>query len=360
MQENDGLESFRRESDASVLCPGREAQFTEQDLALIDALQSSPRAPWAAIGRALGIDATTAARRWERLTTGGLAWVTAYDSARTAAVAFVEVSSEPGAREALSARVCALPWVFGVEEVTGEFDLLLAVGAYRPSELGRAVHHAIGGLDGVRSMRTQLGISLYGEGGDWRIRAMEPAGRAGLGTAGPPSRTPYGVRDSPRRSAQDRALLAALGGDARLGYTALAAATGLGEHVARRGVGRMLRDGDLTLRCDFAHPLAGLPAMVTYRMTVPHRLLRQTGPDLARMGQVRLCASVTGPHNLFVQVLLHSLSAIESFEAQLAEAFPALEIADRAVTTGARKRMGWLLDDYGRAVGRVPLAPPEG
>ncbi|MDR3082583.1 MAG: Lrp/AsnC family transcriptional regulator [Streptomyces sp.] len=338
---------------------GGDVQFTEQDLVLVDALQSAPRAPWSAIGRALGIDATTAARRWQRLTACGLAWVTAYDSAGTAAVAFVEVGSEPGTHEAVSAQACALPWVFSVDETAGEFDLLLSVGAFRAAELGRAVHRALGGLRGVRSMRMQLGVTLFGEGGDWRIRAMEPARRAGLGTSGLPSRTPYAVRNSPRGSAQDQALLTALSGDGRLGYAALAAATGLSEHVARRRVQRMLRDGGMTLRCDFAHPLAGLPMMAIYRMAAPHRLLAQTGQALARLGQVRLCASVTGPHNLLVQVLLHSLSAIDHFEAQLADSFPALEIKNRTITMHTPKRMGRLLDDHGRAVGRVPLAPPE-
>ncbi|MFJ1791823.1 Lrp/AsnC family transcriptional regulator [Kitasatospora griseola] len=347
-----------QDSGAPAHGPGADVQFTEQDLALVDALQSAPRAPWSAVGRALGIDATTAARRWERLTAGGLAWVTAYDSARNGAVGFVEVSSEPGAHQAVSAQACALPWVFSVDETSGEFDLLLSVGALRPADLGRAVHRAVGGLSGVRAMRMQMGVTLFGEGGDWRIRAMEPAGRAGLGTPGVPSRTPYAVRTGTRGSAPDEAILTALSGDGRLGYAALAATTGLSEHVARRGVQRMLRDGDLRLRCDFAHPLAGLRTTAVYRMASPHRLLAQVGQGLTRLSQVRLCASVTGPHNLLVQVLLHSLSDIDQFEAQLAASFPALEIKDRTIVLHTAKRMGWLLDDHGRAVGRVPLTPP--
>ncbi|WP_241196675.1 AsnC family protein, partial [Streptomyces sp. ADI95-17] len=46
---------------------GEGEHFSELDLALVDALQAAPRAPWSRIGRALGVDATTAARRWERL-----------------------------------------------------------------------------------------------------------------------------------------------------------------------------------------------------------------------------------------------------------------------------------------------------
>ncbi|WP_415950130.1 Lrp/AsnC family transcriptional regulator [Streptomyces sp. KLOTTS4A1] len=339
--------------------PGAGVAFSEQDLALIDALQSAPRAPWSRIGRALGVDATTATRRWERLRSAGLAWATAYDSARAATVAFVEVRCRPGRMEEVSVAAAGLPWVFSVYETAGDFDLLLSVAAADPLRLSRSVHRVIGGLPGVRSLRIRLGITLYGEGGDWRIRALEPAGRAALPAAPVPSRTAYGARGLRRLSPEDQALLDALGADCRLGYTALAAATGMGEHTARRRVQRMLKDGDITLRCDLALPLAGLPTVVVYRASVPHARLEATGAALARLEQVRLCASVSGPHSLHLQVLLHGLGGVDAFEAVLADRFPAVEVRDRTITVHTVKRMGWLLDDKGRATGRVTPAPPE-
>ncbi|MEU7070162.1 Lrp/AsnC family transcriptional regulator [Streptomyces narbonensis] len=333
--------------------------FSELDLALIDALQAAPRAPWTRIGRALGVDATTAARRFERLRAGGLAWVTAYDAAKTATVAYVEVRCRPRAFDRVSAAVTALPWVFGVDETAGDFDLFLSVAAPDLPSLGRAVHGGIGGLRGVRSTRTRLGITLYGEGRDWRMRAMNPAERAGLG--GPPGPRPrsYSTHLHDRPGPQDQALLSALGGDGRLGYAELGARTGMSEHTARRRLQRMIRDGDISLRCDLAHPLAGLSTMVVYRTSVPHALLEQTGNALARLEQVRMCVSVSGPYNLLVLVWLHGLGAVDPFEALLAERFPALEVRDRTVSLFSRKRMGWLLDEQGRAEGRVPLGLPE-
>ncbi|MEK0100560.1 AsnC family protein, partial [Streptomyces sp. A475] len=56
---------------------GETETFEETDLALVDALQTDPRAPWSRIGPAVGVDATTAARRGARLERAGLAWVTA-------------------------------------------------------------------------------------------------------------------------------------------------------------------------------------------------------------------------------------------------------------------------------------------
>ncbi|WP_344333139.1 hypothetical protein [Kitasatospora putterlickiae] len=57
-------------------------------------------------------------------------------------------------------------------------------------------------------------------------------------------------------------------------------------------------------------------------------------------------------------VWLHGLHAVDPFEAVLAERFPLLEVRDRTVVLRSPKRMGWLLDDAGRATRRVPLALP--
>ncbi|MEV0171996.1 Lrp/AsnC family transcriptional regulator [Streptomyces sp. NPDC050803] len=347
-----------QESGGEARLDGGPVEFTEQDFVLLDALQAAPRAPWSRIGRALGVDATTAARRWERLRAGGLAWVTAYDAAKGSVVAFVEVSCRPNALEAVSAAACALPWVFSVDETAGNHDLLLSVAAADAYSLGRAVRRSIGGIKGVRRARIRFGIRLYSEGGDWRIRALDAAGRDELGAPLPPRPTSYATRGRPGMSAEDELLITALGEDGRLGWASLGARTGLGEYTARRRVQRMLREGAVTLRCDFAQPLAGLPTGVFYRMTVPHAQQDETACALARLPQVRLCAAVSGPYDLLVQVLLPGMEGIHAFETLLGERFPALETRDRTVLLHTPKRMGWLLDERGRAVGRRPLAPP--
>ncbi|MEU9866058.1 Lrp/AsnC family transcriptional regulator [Streptomyces sp. NPDC047971] len=358
---NDEARKVPESSSATALTPdsgtdGPDLGFSELDLALIDALQAAPRAPWSRIGRALGVDPTTAARRWERLRASGLAWITAYHSAGTTAVAYVEVRCRPGCLEEVSAAAAALPWVFSVDETAGDFDLFLSVAAPDLPALGRSVDRVIGGLPGVRSTRTRLSITLYGEGRDWRMRAMEPAERAALSTSPRTrGRVVHDTRAYDRLSPEDRALIAALGGDGRLGYTELGAMTGMSEHTARRRVQRMTREGAITIRCDLAHPLAGLPTMVVYRARVPHPHLEATGSALARMDQVRMCVSVSGPHNLLVLVWLHGLDGIDPFEALLAERFPALEVKDRTVALHTPKRMGRILDARGRAIGRVPL-----
>ncbi|WP_078868317.1 Lrp/AsnC family transcriptional regulator [Streptomyces sp. NRRL F-5727] len=338
---------------------GTQPRFSELDLALVDALQAAPRAPWSQIGRALGVDATTVARRWERLRVNGLAWVTAYGAPKWITVAYVEVRCRPRALEAVSLALAGMPWVFSVDETAGDFDLLASVNAADLPSLGRSVHGLIGGLKGVRSTRTRLGITLYSEGGDWRMRAMEPAGHAELAAPRAPGATVYSALTHHPPAPDDQALLAALGADGRLSYTELGAKAGMSEHTARRRLQRLVRDGDITLRCDLAHSLAGLSTVVLYRAAVPHTHLAAVGHALSRLEEVRLAVSVSGSDNLLVMVWLRGLHAVDPFEALLAERFPLLRVNDRTVVLRSRKRMGRLLDPAGRATGHVPFAMPR-
>ncbi|MFJ3669739.1 AsnC family transcriptional regulator [Streptomyces sp. NPDC090106] len=329
--------------------------LTELDLALFDALQTSPRAPWPRIGRALGVDGTTAARRWERLRRAGLAWITAHEGVGTATVGYARVRCAPRHAASVSAAVARLPWVFGVDETDGDHDLALALLATDLPALGRAVREEIGGLRGVRAVRTAVGITQYGESSSWRTRAMDSSGRAELPQPRPAGPYSFSARTHDRRPPEEQALLSALAEDGRLPWTELAARTGTGEHTARRRVQRMIRDGDVVLRCDLAHRLAGLPAVLIYRAAVPHAGLARTGNALARLEQVRMCASVSGPDNLLFVPWLHGLDAVGPFDELLAARFPDVEVRERTVVLHSVKRMGRLLDPWGRATGQVPV-----
>ncbi|WP_254716479.1 AsnC family protein [Actinomadura sp. WMMB 499] len=70
----------------------------ELDHQLVTALQTAPRADWRRIGAALGVDGSTAARRWARLSGAGLAWLACYPVAVewvNPVVAFIEIDCSP-------------------------------------------------------------------------------------------------------------------------------------------------------------------------------------------------------------------------------------------------------------------------
>ncbi|MEU8825225.1 Lrp/AsnC family transcriptional regulator [Streptomyces sp. NPDC048636] len=332
--------------------------FSELDLALVDALQTGPRAPWSRIGRVLGVDPTTASRRWERMRDAGLAWITTHSSTKTITLAHVEVRCRSRYLASVSAAVARLPWVISVDETAGDFDFYLGVAATDLATLGRSVRETIGGLRGVRALRVSVGITHYSEGSQWRTRAMAPGARAAL--LSPPSSSRFAFSSQPYDllASGDRALVSALSGDGRSGYTELAAMTGMSEHTARRRLQRMVREGDIVFRCDLAHRLAGLSTAMIYRASVPHSLLDKTGTALARMEPMRLCISQSGPHNLLMKVWMRGLDAVDQFETLLSDRFPALEVKDRTVVFHSAKRMDRLLDVDGRAIGRVPIQDP--
>ena len=71
-------------------------ELSEEDLALINALQIAPRLSWADAAEVLGVHATTLAARWERLRAAGASWVTAHlmGDPQQMCLAFVDVECE--------------------------------------------------------------------------------------------------------------------------------------------------------------------------------------------------------------------------------------------------------------------------
>lgn len=339
--------------------PADEQRLTEADLALIDALQSAPRAPWSRVGEATGTAASTAARRWERLRRENLAWLTAYESARSVVIAHAEVRCTANEVAANVARLTRLPWVVSVFEVAGEYDLFITVGAVDMPALRRAVRDDVSTLPGVGETRVRLTMAQYGEGGDWRIRALPHADRARLPQRSPSGRISYSATGHDPYPEPDQRLLAVLGRDGRISHRALGRELGVSEQTAARRLRTMLTDGRIALRCDFAHRLAGLTTSVLYRARVPHRDCDEIGTALARLEPVRLSVSVSGEDNLLVHALLHGLSGADAFEASLHDRFPSLRVTARTVVLHTAKRVGWLLDEQERAVSYVPPRSPE-
>ncbi|MFE4675803.1 Lrp/AsnC family transcriptional regulator [Streptomyces sp. NPDC056723] len=320
----------------------------ESDLALIEALQHSPRAPWSQIGPALGVDATSVARRWHRLVGQGLAWLTAYPSASTTSFAYVDVRCRPNTVDEVTRHLCALPQVLSVEEVTGDFDLLLTVAAPTPAALAALVRRDLPTAPGVEATAIHLGLRLYQEGSGWRMRALDRQQRSLLV---PPQRP---TRRSLTGATADAALIAALGRDGRRSHQELARDLGVSEATVRRRLQRLMEARSVHFRCDFAQGAAGWPLTATYRIDLPADRLTAAARALSLMPEVRLCSAVSGTAGFLVIAWLRTTEDVTGFEAHMCEQLPDLRVLDRTVTLITAKRMGRLLDPHGRAVGHVP------
>lgn len=329
----------------------RPSTLEELDLALVNSLQINPRAPWTEIAGALGVDAVTAARRWERLRAGGYAWVTAYPHDESGSGALIEVDCAPGQDRAVAEALAQEPMAATIELTAGGRDLLVTAIAGDYASLTTFVLDRIGVLPGVTSTRAHLVTgSAYAEGSAWRLRSLTRVQQKALVDPRRSGRDPVGP--SP---AQHRALVLALGEDGRTSLTDLAAGLGVSVNTASRRMRRLIDSGSLVLRCDLAPHLSGSPISVTFFASVASEHLNATARDIARFPEIRLCVGVAGPQNLLATAWVASLMDVHLLEVRLARALPYLHIADRSICLRMTKHLGRLLDEQGRARGFVPV-----
>lgn len=325
----------------------------ETDLAIVHALQISPRTSWTLVGNVLGINPVTASRRWERLTEQRLAWVTCLPGPSlwsSHVIAFLELECEPFCLDSLIEELASDQRVASIEVTTGRRDLFLTVFAADLAALGRFVRHRVDELPGVRAVRTVIGTGIYAQGAGWRLDALSPSQQNRLGHDATVPLTGVG-----KEQAGDRELLLACGADGRSSATELARRVGSSPSTVRRRLDRMTRERVISLRCEVANRISGWPVSTTYWCKVAPDVLQRTARSLASLPEVRLCAAVTGEANLLVTAWLRSPGNSQVFESRLAERFPELRFADRAIAISIPKRIGWRLDDSGRAVSAVPV-----
>lgn len=328
------------------------AHLNETDLALVNALQINPRAPWSLIGQALGMGATTAVRRWQRLVAEGSAWMSAYpagDLAHRLGLAFAQVTCAPGRQVEVAQAIAADAHVPTVDYVAGNYDLLAHVAAPGLTEVSDYVVHRLSRVPGVVRTRTLVSPRMFSEGSRWHVRAISPEQRETLraraGQCAPATAF----------TALDRALLLALGEDGRASSSVLALRLGVSASTVRRHVDALLAAGMVRLRCEIARAQSPAPVTVLLLLRVPPDQLETTAHWLGLLPEVRMCAAVSGSANLLVAVWLASSGDAVSMESTLVAKLPRLEIVDRAVVLRPVKLMGRLLDKTGRSAGRVPL-----
>ncbi|HET6704881.1 Lrp/AsnC family transcriptional regulator [Amycolatopsis sp.] len=323
----------------------------EMDLKLVHALQAAPRATWQEIGRSLGVDPGTAARRWQGLVEAGSARVTAYPEVRLWAQdhcnAFIELDLRPTARAHAVEVLSRVPQIASISIVSSGRDLFLTVLTPDLATLSRLVLEKLQQLPGLRGTRTHAVTTVYGEGNHWRLDALSPQQRV----PGPPK-----AGNRPVWNDGYREVLRALG-DGRSPAADIAARTASSGSTVRRRLTEMIGGGLLSLRCEVAQPITGWPVAATFWARVPPNELHRTATALTELPEVRLCAATTGADNLVMTLWLRSLGDVQRLEAELAGKLPALTLTDRAVTLHAAKRMGCLLDAAGRITDVVPIDP---
>ncbi|MGW5128924.1 Lrp/AsnC family transcriptional regulator [Streptomyces sp. NPDC004069] len=331
---------------------------TELDLALVNALQVRPRAPWVELGKVLDVDPVTVARRWERLSDAGMAWVTC--SAGPAAVhgariAYVEVDCLSRAVGEVTRELAHEPSVLSVHHLTGARSLLLAVAYQAPVALSQFVTDRLGGMDGITATRTHLVTEIYGEASLWRLQSLEPAQQRALLTTGQSTRQ-AGVAAT-ELTADERRLIQILAADGRQTFATLAGRTGLSEATVRRRVNRLLAGQRAVLRCEVAQAASGWPYTAVLWADTPARRLEENGRSLAAIPEIRACAALSGPTNLLLFAWLRDIGDLYRLERLVNQRCPDVTVADRTLCLRTFKLLGRLLDEKGHSIGHIPIDP---
>jgi DNA-binding Lrp family transcriptional regulator len=331
--------------------------FTEEEKRLVGALQIAPRAPWATIGEALGVSGITAARRWDRISAEGTAWITAAPGMVRRAeqcVAYVEVDCAPAKRMAVAAELAKHELVLTVEITTGSADILLTIAA---ADLATLSHYLLDHLSytkGVLRTRARVATRLYAEASSWRLvefsddqlRILERSRY---------DETEAGTDEVVDMTADMRRIAGLLTVNGRASFAELAAATGISSTSVRRHVGKLLRSGILNPRTDVAAELSGSPVQVYLWADVSVEGLPEAAHAIMQLRQVRLCATVSSAPSVVLCAWLHTVEEVHRLELAIAKRLPHVRIVDRLVVLRTVKRVGRLVDSQGRAIGVVPI-----
>ncbi|MFE5616265.1 Lrp/AsnC family transcriptional regulator [Streptomyces sp. NPDC056524] len=265
------------------------------DHMVLRALHRNPRAPFAEIGASAGVHERTVARRLERLTATGRVRFTAAlvpEYLGEGVIAEIAVRCAPGRLHETALSLARRPDTRSVEVATGDLEVYAEIAAPDHDTLLTLIDSAIGRLDGVVDIRSQVVLRLLLTASDWAPYDDMPTDVRRRMTEGVPLPDPPAVDDL------DRRLVSLLGTDARMSTTRLAHALQMGETTARRRLARLMASHVLHLRLHADPAVLGYPVEARFRLSVAPRGLEPALRLLAREPAVRHLVLTTGASNV--------------------------------------------------------------
>jgi DNA-binding Lrp family transcriptional regulator len=333
--------------------------LSQDEVALIDALQVAPRAPWATVGAVLDVSPVTAAKRWNALVETGSAWVTAAPGMahqNAQCIAYVEITCHPKHRLAVANAIARDTAALTVELTMGSADLLVTVAAADLQSLSRYLLYRLDQVDHLVSTRTHIATRLYSEGSAWRLRVLDADSVSRLEEV---RQLQMATKTEPESmtaiSDGAKAMLTHLSANGRMSFADLADAANINISTARRQISRLLQSGVIILRTDVNARAVGWPVQVYLWAEVPVDKLSETAATLSRFRSARLTATVASGTNLILCSWLRSVEEMHRLEQTIGARLPYVRFTDRLVVLRQIKRMGRLLDEDGNAVATVPI-----
>ena len=333
----------------------------ELDLAIVNCLQLQPRASWTLVGEALDIDPVTVARRWQRMSSAGIAWVSGRATGQgrpESCLAVVEGSCSAAQTLAIAQRVTELPHVLSVEPPSGPRSLTILVEVRDLAFLSRFLLESVGTIPGVVATSSHAVTKVYSMGDHWQLHVLDPSQQAVMLRAQPRLDGLTSEQTDLARGydAVDRQLILLLGEDGRLPVATMAGRAGLSESTVRRRLADLVGNGRVVLRCDMALPDSGWPVISWLWASADAGDIDAVAMALRRVPGIRVCWRISGGQpNLMLALTTHSLHELSHVEARLAAEVPQMTVHDRSMVLRSIKRMGRELDLDGRSIRSVPL-----
>ncbi|MFE3000788.1 Lrp/AsnC family transcriptional regulator [Nocardia sp. NPDC059246] len=333
----------------------RESNLDEVDLMLLDALHANPRVSFERLGPALGVSAATAARRWQRLSESGRAWVSSVPGPQVALVGAVcEVRAQPGRAMAVAAGLASIPQVISVYGTDGDFDLHTLVLSDSPAALSTLLLERLPAVPGIVRVRSTVALQWH-SGVHWRLGAIDrDQQRSVVEEESGESRKAVRYRTF---EPGDRDLFLALQHDGRARYRDLARELNTSEHLVRRQLDALIRRGMLAFRTDFARGAGGWQTEYVLWLSVPHQDLDAAGTEIASWPETRICLSTVGRANIMVMAQVHRIADLSAILGRIGTALTDAVVLDQRLVLRAFKSWGRLLDGSGHTIGVVPVNP---
>ena len=333
-----------------------ESSIDDLDRQVVNALQVFPRISWTQLGAILGYDATTLARRWNRLFEDGLVWTTCYQQpehldADLPALALIEVDVRAGQRERVIDALTPLNEVIEIDRTSGARDLLLTVVHSSIATADTFIAENVTRIPGIRATRTRFVRGLYKDGARSHLDvlstdALTALRHAAEGFAGSPS------APTPLLVDVMKCLLA----DVRRPAAEIANELGQSTTSITRAIHRLFGSRWFTAKTDFAQHALGYTTAVSLWYRVPAADLNSVGAAIAKVPGTRMSAAVLDRMNLAITVWLGNTHDLESLLTRIELSHPRIELCETWYIPSVAKRSGAVLTETGRFSYRVPTA----
>ncbi|WP_024820690.1 Lrp/AsnC family transcriptional regulator [Arthrobacter sp. 31Y] len=326
----------------------------EEDLQLVHALQIGPRLPWSTLGEILDRHPTSLGTRWRNLEEMGYAWISSnpVGSLDQMTVSIHHLQCTLSDRADAIKFLSQAPEVVSIDERNGSQDLMLTVVTPTASRLVESVYPLFNDVPGIVGYETAFCTRLHQASYSWQVTALSPQQQRSLRDAvAQSSRPPYtGAAPS-----HYWPVVRELSRNGRATGSDIAAVTGIHPATARRQLNKVLDSGALTFRCEVAHQAAGYPLIGQWFCRLPIAEHERAASLLAKVGKMRLCASITGSSNFMFMIWLRSPAEALVIENALDVHVPLLKVTESTLIISTPKRLGSLLHADGSKTGSVAL-----